>query len=103
ATFAGQSLDQSCKLQADTKKGPGASRKPAEALTKESEPSMTHPPANTATLAPPMEEAEVLPFYTPEEVGKMLRIGRSRIYEELRRCRLRSIKVGRSRRIPAEW
>jgi excisionase family DNA binding protein len=46
---------------------------------------------------------EVQPLYTPEEAGRVLRIGRSRIYEDLRRCRLRSIKVGRSRRIPAEW
>jgi excisionase family DNA binding protein len=46
---------------------------------------------------------EVQPLYTPEEAGQVLRIGRSRIYDELRRCRLRSIKVGRSRRIPAEW
>ncbi|MCH7230205.1 excisionase family DNA-binding protein [Glycomyces sp. L485] len=57
---------------------------------------MTHP--NTTTTP-----ASVEPFYTPEEAGAVLRIGRSRIYEELRRCRLRSVKVGRSRRIPAEW
>jgi excisionase family DNA binding protein len=56
---------------------------------------MTHPSATVAS--------EVSPLYTPEEAGRVLRIGRSRIYEDLRRCRLRSIKVGRSRRIPAEW
>jgi excisionase family DNA binding protein len=56
---------------------------------------MTH--TNTGT------SDEVQPLYTPEEAGRVLRIGRSRIYEDLRRCRLRSIKVGRSRRIPAEW
>jgi excisionase family DNA binding protein len=56
---------------------------------------MTH--TNTSTTD------EVQPLYTPEEAGQVLRIGRSRIYEDLRRCRLRSIKVGRSRRIPAEW
>ena len=57
---------------------------------------MTHPQVSPAAET-------VAPFYTPEEAGKVLRIGRSRIYDELRRCRLRSIKVGRSRRIPAEW
>lgn len=56
---------------------------------------MTHTPVTTP--------AEVSPLYTPEEAGRVLRIGRSRIYDELRRCRLRSIKVGSSRRIPAEW
>jgi excisionase family DNA binding protein len=55
------------------------------------------------THAPVTEAAPVSPLYTPEEAGRVLRIGRSRIYEDLRRCRLRSIKVGRSRRIPAEW
>ncbi|WP_035696320.1 excisionase family DNA-binding protein [Glycomyces tenuis] len=55
------------------------------------------------TYAQVTEAAEVSPLYTPEEAGRVLRIGRSRIYDELRRCRLRSIKVGRSRRIPAEW
>jgi excisionase family DNA binding protein len=54
-------------------------------------------------MTPGRATAEVLPLYTPEEAGDVLRIGRSRIYDELRRCRLRSIKVGRSRRIPAEW
>jgi excisionase family DNA binding protein len=64
---------------------------------------MTHSPAKTVTLASPTRETEVLPLYTPEEAARILRIGRSAIYEELRRCRLRSIKRGRSRRIPAEW
>ncbi|MEU6858560.1 excisionase family DNA-binding protein [Glycomyces sp. NPDC046736] len=46
---------------------------------------------------------EVEPFYTVPEAGGILRLGRSKLYEELASGRLRFIKVGRSTRIPAEW
>jgi excisionase family DNA binding protein len=39
---------------------------------------------------------------TPEEAAKELRIGRSRMYEMLRRGDVLSVKVGGSRRVPYE-
>lgn len=39
--------------------------------------------------------------YTPEEAADELKIGRTKIYELLQRGKLRSVKIGRTRRIPA--
>jgi excisionase family DNA binding protein len=46
---------------------------------------------------------EILPFYTVTEASTLLRIGRTALFDEMRRCRLKYLKRGRSRRIPAEW
>jgi excisionase family DNA binding protein len=37
---------------------------------------------------------------TPEEVGRLLSIGRSQVYKLLMQGELRSLKIGASRRIP---
>lgn len=37
---------------------------------------------------------------TPEEVAKVLRVGRSRVYDLMRSHRLISVKIGGSRRVP---
>lgn len=37
---------------------------------------------------------------TPEQAAHALRLGRSRIYELMRDRQIRSVKIGRSRRIP---
>jgi excisionase family DNA binding protein len=49
-----------------------------------------------------MERKEVMPTvqaYTVEQVAKMLHISRDRVYYLLRTRQLRSIKIGKSRRI----
>lgn len=46
---------------------------------------------------------DVEPFYTVPEAGGILRLGRSKLYEEIAAGRLRFVKVGRATRIPAEW
>ena len=38
---------------------------------------------------------------TPEEAAKLLGVGRSRVYDLMRAHVLLSVKIGRSRRIPA--
>ena len=40
--------------------------------------------------------------YTVEQVAKMLNIGRNKVYYLLRTSQLRSIKIGKSRRITEE-
>jgi excisionase family DNA binding protein len=40
--------------------------------------------------------------YTVEQVAKMLNIGRDKVYYLLRTHQLRSIKIGKSRRITSE-
>jgi excisionase family DNA binding protein len=40
-----------------------------------------------------------LQAYTVEQVAKMLNISRDKVYYLLRTCQLRSIKIGKSRRI----
>lgn len=47
--------------------------------------------------------SEELPplLFTPEEVSKILHVGRCKVYDLIRENRLRSIKVGGSRRIAA--
>lgn len=39
---------------------------------------------------------------TPEEVAESLRIARSRVYDLIAAGTLRSVRIGRSRRIPRE-
>ncbi|GAA2510107.1 helix-turn-helix domain-containing protein [Pilimelia columellifera] len=41
-------------------------------------------------------------LYDPREAARVLSLGRSTVYELMASGRLRSIRVGRSRRIPAE-
>lgn len=38
--------------------------------------------------------------YTPEEAAQVLKIGRTKIYELLHCGKLRSVRIGRTRRIP---
>jgi len=38
-------------------------------------------------------------LFTPEEAAGVLSVGRSTVYELMRRGRLRSVQIGRSRRI----
>jgi excisionase family DNA binding protein len=45
------------------------------------------------------EEATATLLVTIEEAARRLSIGRSQIYEVMRRGRLRSVRIGRSRRI----
>jgi excisionase family DNA binding protein len=40
--------------------------------------------------------------FTVEEVAEMLHVGRDKVYLLLRTCQLRSIKIGKSRRITEE-
>jgi excisionase family DNA binding protein len=39
-------------------------------------------------------------LHTPEETAEILSIGRSRVFDLLRKGSLRSVKIGASRRIP---
>jgi excisionase family DNA binding protein len=43
-----------------------------------------------------------LQAYTVEQVAEMLHIGRDKVYELIRTGQLRSIKIGKSRRITEE-
>jgi excisionase family DNA binding protein len=43
-----------------------------------------------------------LEAYTVEQVAKMLHVGRDKVYYLLRTRQLRSIKIGKSRRITSE-
>lgn len=52
----------------------------------------------TAAAATELDQGILL--VTAEEAGRMLRIGRTSIYELLRRGLIRSIAIGRNRRIP---
>ncbi len=40
-------------------------------------------------------------LYRPEDAATVLAIGRSAVYEAMRRGELESVQIGRSRRIPA--
>ncbi|MCX4489764.1 helix-turn-helix domain-containing protein [Streptomyces anulatus] len=42
-------------------------------------------------------------LYTPAEAAEALRLGRSTIYEEIRLGRLRTVQIGRCRRIPTGY
>lgn len=54
--------------------------------------------------SPALREKRALPVevYTPEEVAEILRASRGYVYELLASKRLRSVKLGRLRRIPIE-
>lgn len=39
--------------------------------------------------------------YTPEEAADLLKVGRTKVYELMQSRHLRSVKIGRTRRIPA--
>lgn len=41
-------------------------------------------------------------LYRPEEVAEICSLGRTSIYEAIRSGRLKSVKVGAARRIPAD-
>ncbi len=49
-----------------------------------------------------MTAPDLPPVLRVEEAAELLRIGRSAAYDLIRSGRLRSFKVGRSRRIPRE-
>jgi excisionase family DNA binding protein len=52
-----------------------------------------------------MGESEVVQMpvlLRPEEVARSLAIGRTAVFELIRTGELRSVKIGKSRRIPAE-
>ena len=59
---------------------------------------MTHR-ANVQALGPKLITEKLL--LTPEEAAKLLGIGRSRVYDLMRAHVLLSVKIGRSRRVPA--
>ncbi|MDX3490157.1 helix-turn-helix domain-containing protein [Streptomyces sp. ID05-18] len=42
-------------------------------------------------------------LYTPEEAAEALRLGRSTVFEEIRLGRLRTVQIGRCRRIPTDY
>lgn len=48
---------------------------------------------------PPTREGDHLQAYTVEQVAEMLHVGRDKIYYLLRTNQLRSIKIGKLRRI----
>ena len=55
-------------------------------------------PTPTEATAPQVAE---LQLFTIEEAMTMLRMGRTTIFDQLRNGRLRSVREGRARRIPA--
>ena len=70
--------------------------------------SMSDPPDGEVTSASVrpnlwlLSSEEVPPIlFSPEEVGRLLGIGKCRVYDLIRRQELRSVKVGASRRISA--
>lgn len=54
----------------------------------------------TAPAEPIGPEIAELRLYTIEEVGDMLRLGKTKVFDLLRNGRLRSVQEGRARRIP---
>lgn len=41
-------------------------------------------------------------LYRPEEVAEMCSVGRTTVYEAMREGRIESVKIGASRRVPAD-
>jgi excisionase family DNA binding protein len=54
----------------------------------------------TEVSAIPTTPAALL--YTVPEVTALLRLSKTQVFEELRRGRIQSVKVGRARRVPAQ-
>ena len=48
------------------------------------------------------EERMIKLLLTPEEAAKVLSVGRSKVYELISDGRLASVRIGASRRVPAE-
>jgi excisionase family DNA binding protein len=57
--------------------------------------------AMTTTFVPDSERLNDLQLYQVTDAMRMLRLGKTVIYELIRSGRLRSVKQGRARRIPA--
>ena len=55
----------------------------------------------TVVAAPDTERLDDLQLYEVRDVMRMLRLSRTVVYELIRSGRLRSVKQGRTRRIPA--
>lgn len=55
----------------------------------------------TVVAAPDTERLDDLQLYEVRDVMRMLRLSRTVVYELIRSGRLRSVKQGRARRIPA--
>jgi excisionase family DNA binding protein len=55
----------------------------------------------TVVVAPDTERLDDLQLYEVRDVMRMLRLSRTVVYELIRSGRLRSVKQGRARRIPA--
>lgn len=62
---------------------------------------MTGEPTSTPAEVTELKVPE-LQLYTIEEAMTMLRLGRTTIFDQLRNGRLRSVREGRARRIPAK-
>jgi excisionase family DNA binding protein len=62
-------------------------------------------PSSTAVVQPNvwlLSADEVPPIlFSPEDVGRLLGIGKCRVYDLIRQRELRSVKVGASRRVSA--
>lgn len=54
----------------------------------------------TSTPSAPVLDGRLL--YTPEDAAAILSLTRTRMYDLMRAGQLRSVKLGRSRRIPAD-
>jgi excisionase family DNA binding protein len=67
------------------------------------EPLTSTNPGYTAGPMYPGRAPEVRKLYRIEEVADLLGLGRTAVFEQLRIGRLRSVKIGRCRRVPAEW
>ena len=55
----------------------------------------------TVVAVPDTERLDDLQLYEVRDVMRMLRLSRTVVYELIRSVRLRSVKQGRTRRIPA--
>jgi excisionase family DNA binding protein len=70
--------------------------------------SLSEPPAGVDGVSPVRPNVwlltpdEIPPIlFTPEEVGRLLGVGRPKVYELIRLREIRSVKVGCSRRVSA--
>ena len=75
---------------------------PVSAIDEDVDNYPTQRPQGAARRPPTHDATEVMPpvqAYTVEQVAKMLNISRDKVYYLLRTRQLRSIKIGKSRRI----